>query len=110
MDQSATARANGVALGSVTDGSTSLGLPYTGSAPNLTPNTTYYQDSLFGYNIYTVVPTRSITAGLGEDSNLVDLFVGSGSAICATADPGPPPISSASTASPRAKAPAGARP
>jgi hypothetical protein len=85
VDQSATARANGVALGSVTDGSTSLGLPYKGTAPNLTPNTTYYQDTLFGYNIYTVVPTRSITSGLGEDSNLVDLFVGTSSSICQTA-------------------------
>ncbi len=86
VDQSATARANGVALGSVTDGSTNLGLPYTGTAPNLTPNTTYYQDSLFGYNIYSVVPTRAITSSnLDYDPNLVDLFVGSGSSICATA-------------------------
>jgi ABC-type phosphate transport system substrate-binding protein len=84
VDQSATARANGVALGSVTDGSTNLGLPYTGSGSSLSPNTTYYQDSLFGYNIYTVVPTRSITSGLGEDSNLVDMFVGSGAAVCGT--------------------------
>jgi ABC-type phosphate transport system substrate-binding protein len=85
VDQSATARANGVDLGAVTDGSTSLGQPYTGSGSSLSPNTTYYQDSLFGYNIYTVVPTRSITSGLSEDSNLVDLFVGTGSAICASA-------------------------
>ena len=37
------------------------------------PNTTYYQSSSYGYNIYTVIPTNVLT-GFDEDSNLVDLF------------------------------------
>jgi hypothetical protein len=74
VDESATARANGVTLGAVTDGSTSLGLPYTGTAPNLVPSTTYYQDSAFGYNIFTVIPTRTLS-GFGQDQNLIDMFV-----------------------------------
>jgi hypothetical protein len=73
VDESNTARNNGVAIGSVTDGSSALGSPASGTAPNLTPNTTYYQDSNFGYNIYTVLPTNTLS-GLGADSALVSLF------------------------------------
>jgi hypothetical protein len=73
VDESATARANNVEVGSVTDGSDALGLPYTGTAPNLTPNTTYYQDTNFGYNIFTVLPT-DVLSGFDEDASLVELF------------------------------------
>ena len=48
-------------------------VPDPGTAPNLTPNTTYYQDTNFGYNLYTVLPTNTLS-GLGEDANLVSLF------------------------------------
>ena len=89
VDESNTARANGVAIGSVNDGGTNLGLPYTGTAPNLVPNTTYYQDTNFGYNIFVVLPTNTLS-GLGEDANLVSLFTntagsGNNAAICQTA-------------------------
>ncbi len=83
VDESAAARANGITLGAVTDGATSLGVPFTGSGSNLVPSTTYYQDSVFGYNINTVVPTN-VLSGTFEDSNLVSLFVGTGSALCAS--------------------------
>jgi hypothetical protein len=73
VDESNTARAAGLTLGSVTDGSSALGQPFTGTAPNLLPNTTYYQDTNFGYNVYTVLPTN-VLSGFTEDSSLVSLF------------------------------------
>jgi hypothetical protein len=73
VDESGTARSHGVTVGSVTNGATNLGLPTTGSAPNLLPNTTYYQDTSYGYNIFTVLPT-DVLSGFDEDSNLVELF------------------------------------
>ncbi len=89
VDESNTARADGVTITAVTDGSSSLGSPASGTAPNLTPNTTYYQDTNFGYNLYTVLPTNSLS-GLGEDANLVSLFTntagsGNNAAICQSA-------------------------
>jgi hypothetical protein len=73
VDESATARAGGVTVGSVTDGATNLGLPTTGTAPNLAANTTYYQDTSYGYNVNTVLPTN-VLSGFGEDASLVSLF------------------------------------
>ena len=69
VDESGTARSNGVAIGSISG----LGSPTTGTAPSLLPNTTYYQSTSYGYNIYTVLPTN-ILSGFDEDSNLVNLF------------------------------------
>ena len=80
-DRSYTARANGVDLATVD----SLPKPYTGTAPNEVPNTTYYQSTQYGYNVYTVVPTTKISGGFGSDSALESLFVGSTSSLCATA-------------------------
>lgn len=74
VDESNTARANGLTLGSVTDGSTPLGQPFTVNGTALVPNTTYYQDTSYGYNLYTVVPTN-VLSGFDEDASLVDLFV-----------------------------------
>ncbi|HTZ07436.1 MAG TPA: hypothetical protein VMB72_00095 [Acidimicrobiales bacterium] len=84
VDRSNTARANGVNLASITDGSTVLGLPYTGTAPNEAPNTTYYQSSKYGYNLYTVVPTSDVS-GFFANAAIESLFVGSSSALCSTA-------------------------
>jgi hypothetical protein len=81
VDESATARSNGLFLASITDGSTSLGEPYKGTIPNLTPNTTYYQDTNYGYNLFTVVPSSKLS-GTFEDLGLVSLFDGSTSALC----------------------------
>jgi hypothetical protein len=87
LDRSNAARTNNAYLTSITDGTTSIGSPTSGTAPNVTPNTGYYQDTLFGYNVYTVVPTRSVTPGGNfEDTGLESLFAGSGSALCNTAN------------------------
>jgi hypothetical protein len=83
VDRSGTARANGVDLVSITDGSTPLGQPYTGSAPNEAPNTTYYGDTAYGFNLYTVVPTNKLS-GFTENAALVSLFAGSSSALCSS--------------------------
>ncbi len=94
LDRSATARANGVDLADITNASSvNLGKPYVsgtiGSGPDAgdtgeVPNTTYYQDSLWGYNVYTVVPTRTLS-GINFSAPLNALFVGSGSSQCAAA-------------------------
>ena len=95
LDRSATARANGVDLAAITNSaSVSLGKPYIsgtiGSGPDAgqageVPNTTYYQDtSGWGYNVYTVVPTRTLS-GINFSAPLNALFVGATSAQCATA-------------------------
>jgi hypothetical protein len=95
LDRSATARTNGVDLAALTNaGSVDLGQPYNsgtiGSGPHAgssgeVPNPTYYADTSFGYNVYTVVPTRNVTAGINFSAPLNALFVGSSSAQCLTA-------------------------
>jgi len=84
VDRSNNARTGGVDLASITDGSTVLGQPYTGSAPNEAPNTTYYQSTKYGYNLNTVVPTSDVS-GFFQNAAIESLFVGSGSALCSTA-------------------------
>jgi hypothetical protein len=95
LDRSATARSNGVDLADITNASSvNLGQPYIsgtiGSGPHAgtsgeVPNPTYYGDTSFGYNVYTVVPTRNITAGLNFSAPLNALFVGTGSSLCSAA-------------------------
>jgi hypothetical protein len=85
-DRSNTGRAAGVDLASITNGSSALGQPYTGSAPNEVPSTTYYQDTLYGYNIYTVVPTGDLS-GFNANAGIENLFVGSSSALCSNTAP-----------------------
>jgi hypothetical protein len=79
VDRSNLARAGGVDLAAID----SLGQPYTGTAPNEVPNTTYYQSTLYGYDIYTVLPTTDVS-GAFQNAALESLFVGSGSSICAS--------------------------
>ncbi len=83
MDRSDQARAGGANLASITDGSSVLGLPYTGSGTSELPNTTYYQSGNYGYDLYTVLPTSDIS-GFTQNAGLESLFVGSGSAICSS--------------------------
>ena len=81
VDRSNLARAGGADLAAID----SLGKPYTGTAPNEAPSTTYYQSTAgYGYNIFTVLPTSDVS-GAFQNAALESLFVGSGSAICATA-------------------------
>jgi hypothetical protein len=74
VDESGAARTAGVDLGSVTDGSTALGKPYTGSGSSLAASTTYFQSTSYGYNLNTVIPTSDLS-GFNADLSLVDLFV-----------------------------------
>jgi hypothetical protein len=94
LDRSATARTNGVDLADLTNaGSVDLGKPYIsgtiGSGPHAgssgeVPNPTYYADTAFGYNVFTVVPTRNVTAGINFSAPLNALFVGTGSSLCSS--------------------------
>ena len=48
--------------------------PFTGTAPNLVPNTTYYNSADWGRTVYIVVPTGKITSGNALfDQGLYDL-------------------------------------
>jgi hypothetical protein len=81
VDRSNTSRTNGDSLSAVD----SLGQPFTGTAPNLAPNTTYYQSTQYGYNLWTVVPTSKIS-GFGANAALEALFVGSSSSLCSSTE------------------------
>jgi hypothetical protein len=76
FDRSNTARTNGVVLASID----ALGQPTTGTT-TLAPNTTYYQSTTYGYNVYTVLPTSKLS-GFTQDQALESLFVGTSSALC----------------------------
>lgn len=79
-DNSATGRANGVTLG---DPDGLGGSPLNGTAPSLTPNTTYYQSPQYGRDLFVVAPTNKVS-GLSADRALQGLFGGPSSAICST--------------------------
>lgn len=82
--------ATGVDLGAISDsGSTTtppnLGIPYdvdpvTG---DLSPDSTFYADPIFGRKVFVVVDTAKAT-GFGN-ANLKSLFVGASSALCSAA-------------------------
>jgi hypothetical protein len=79
--------ANTVNLGSISDNgltgtsqNTALGSPYSGTAPNLTPSTAFYNDGKFGRKLYVILPTTKAT-GAGN-ADIKSLFVGSTSQIC----------------------------
>ncbi|MEI8238379.1 MAG: hypothetical protein WCI22_03080 [Actinomycetota bacterium] len=71
-----------VHMGSISDNGSAvdLGSPIVGTAPNLTPSTTFYADSVFGRKVYSVWPTSSVT-GLGN-ADIKSLVVGSTSSTC----------------------------
>ena len=81
VDRSNTARSDGTYLAAID----SLGAPYTGTAPHLVVNTTYYQSTSYGYNVYTVVPTAKIS-GFGANAALESLFVGASSSLCSSTE------------------------
>ena len=81
VDESNTARSNGLTLASITG----IGAPFQGSGTSLRPVTAYYESS-YGYNLNTVVSTNEITSGNTlYNKGLVSLFVGSSSSLCASA-------------------------
>lgn len=71
-----------VGMGSISDNGsgTNIGLPITGTAPALAPASSFYGDSVFGRNIYVVLPT-TVATGIGNAA-IKALFVGATSAIC----------------------------
>lgn len=83
LDRSATARTGGVDLGSITDGTTALGKPYTGTGSALSPSATFYASATYGRDTYAVVLTNKIT-GFTASKSLQGLFAGSTAAICQT--------------------------
>jgi len=85
---------SGYGLASIADDATNpateLGEPYTGTAPDLVPNTTYYQDQdgttgggPWGYDLYTVVPTADLS-GAFKNNVIISLFDGSSSSLCSS--------------------------
>lgn len=71
-----------VGVGSISDngGGVNLGSPVSGTAPNLTPSSSFFADSTFGRNVYTVLPT-TVATGPGNGA-IKALFVGGTSALC----------------------------
>ncbi len=90
------AKSNGVAIGNPTTfnvgiGSISdngagvnLGNPIAAgsTAPNLLPASSFYSSSIFGRDVYNVLPTAFVTGGGNND--LKTLFVGSTSGVCSS--------------------------
>lgn len=71
-----------VGMGSISDNGsgTNIGSPVTGTAPALTPTAAFFGDTVFGRNIYVVLPT-TVATGPGNAA-MKALFVGGTSAIC----------------------------
>ena len=56
----------GIAAITDDDAGNNIGLGYTGTAPNLVPATTFYNNAVFGRNVYNVVPTAKIDSAFGN--------------------------------------------
>jgi len=71
-----------VGIGAISDNGsgTNLGSPTTGTAPALAPSATFFADTVFGRNVYVVLPT-SVATGPGNAPTKA-LFVGPTSALC----------------------------
>lgn len=86
------AKSNGVAtptppanvgMGAISDdgAGNNLGFPVTGTAPNVAPVASFFANTVFGRNVYNVLPTAKIDSALGN-TDLKTLFKGATSAIC----------------------------
>jgi ABC-type phosphate transport system substrate-binding protein len=74
----------GVQMGAISDNGsgTNLGSPVAGSAPNLTPVATFYNDGTFGRRVYNVFPS-SVLAGLpGVNADIKSMFTTPSATIC----------------------------
>lgn len=85
---------NEVVLGEISDdseagtGGTNLGSPLVGTAPNLTPNPTFFASAGHGRDVYNVIKRSNlVNTGTGVQLNnaYTALFAGPTSAICSTA-------------------------
>lgn len=73
-----------VALGAISDNGsgTNLGLPHTGTAPNLVPSSSFYADTTFGRTLYVVLDSNVVNNP--GNQGLKNLFIGSGSQFCSS--------------------------
>lgn len=78
----------GVGMGSISNNGsgTDLGSPVTGTAPNLTPVSAFFSDSVFGRKVYNVFPTSVITGPGNADLKAMfvdsDATAGNNAVIC----------------------------
>ncbi len=74
----------GVGIGSISDNGSgaNIGSPLLGSAPTLDENPTFYNDGVFGRDVYTVWGSSKVGTGLTSDAAAKSLVVGTGSAVC----------------------------
>lgn len=77
----------GAFIGSISDNGsgTNLGSPVSGSAPNMTPSSTYYADSVFGRDVYHVLNSIKVGGLPSANQNYKQMFVGSSSQVCSAA-------------------------
>jgi hypothetical protein len=75
----------GVGIGSISDNGSgvNLGNPVTGTAPNLSPVATFFNDTVFGRRVYNVFPTAVVT-GPGN-ADLKSIFVDTDPGVANTA-------------------------
>lgn len=73
-----------ILLGTISDNGsgTDLGSPITGTAPNLAPVASFYNDGTFGRDVYNVWPTAIVEAPGSLFSDVKNIFVGGSSALC----------------------------
>ena len=73
-----------VGIGSISDNGAgvNLGNPVSGTAPNMLPASTFYSSSIFGRDVYNVLPTAFVTGGGNND--LKTLFIGTTSGVCSS--------------------------
>jgi hypothetical protein len=73
----------GVGMGTITDdgAGVNIGSPVTGTAPALAASATFYNNTVFGRNVYNVFSRLVIEAPIGGN-DLKTLFVGATSAMC----------------------------
>jgi ABC-type phosphate transport system substrate-binding protein len=78
----------GVGIGSISNNGSgaNLGSPITGTAPNLAPSSTFFNDTVFGRRVYNVFPTAVINGpGNADLKNLfvdTDATAGNNAVIC----------------------------
>jgi hypothetical protein len=72
-----------VGMGSISDNGSgvNLGSPVTGTAPTLAPTAAFYNDGVFGRNVYNVF-SRLVIESIVGNADLKSLFVGSTSSVC----------------------------
>ena len=73
----------GVGIGSITDNGAgvNLGSPVTGTAPNMAPVPSFFNDTTFGRTVYNLIPELVFNAAI--PNAMQNLFKGPSSSVCA---------------------------